>query len=53
MDKLHLHFHFRFLKLKCIEYEKNTKAPKVYKWVPAKKYKKIPFPLPIEVTLPF
>lgn len=41
-----------FLKLKCKEYEKDTKGKKVYQWVPAKKYKKIPFPGPLTITLP-
>ena len=42
-----------FLKLKCLEYEKDTKGKKVYQWVPAKRYKKIPFPGPLTITLPF
>ncbi|GFX25397.1 phospholipase A2 [Trichonephila clavipes] len=42
-----------FLKLKCVEYEVDKKKPKVYQWKPAKRYKKLPFPGPLTVTLPF
>ncbi|XP_054716960.1 group 3 secretory phospholipase A2-like [Uloborus diversus] len=41
-----------FLKITCLEYEKDKKSPKVYQWVAAKKYKKIPFPGPLTITLP-
>jgi len=42
-----------FLKLTCLEYERNTKAPKVNQWVSAKKYKKIPFPGSLVIEIPF
>ncbi|XP_035222170.1 uncharacterized protein LOC118195047 [Stegodyphus dumicola] len=42
-----------FLKLKCLEYERDTKSEKAYQWVPAKRYKKLPFPGPLDITLPF
>uniref|UniRef100_T1E1S9 Phospholipase A2 n=1 Tax=Cupiennius salei TaxID=6928 RepID=T1E1S9_CUPSA len=42
-----------FLKIKCLEYEKDMTAKPVYQWVAARKYKKIPFPGPLTVTLPF
>ncbi|GBM90199.1 Phospholipase A2 [Araneus ventricosus] len=42
-----------FLKLKCVEYEKNTKVPKIWQWRSAKRYKKLPFPGPLDITLPF
>ncbi|KFM82478.1 Phospholipase A2, partial [Stegodyphus mimosarum] len=41
-----------FLKLKCLEYKRDTKGKKVYQWVPAKRYKKLPFPGPLDITLP-
>ncbi|XP_054716374.1 uncharacterized protein LOC129225871 [Uloborus diversus] len=41
-----------FFKIKCDEYERNTSAPKVYQWIPARKYKAIPIPGPLSITLP-
>nr|WBW70078.1 venom protein [Lampona murina] len=41
------------LKITCKEYAKDTNGPIQYQWVRAKKYKKIPFPGPLTVTLPF
>ncbi|GIY90553.1 hypothetical protein CEXT_689771 [Caerostris extrusa] len=42
-----------FLKLTCSEYEDDTSKGKSYQWRSAKKYKKLPFPGPLDITLPF
>ncbi|XP_035222173.1 GATA zinc finger domain-containing protein 14-like isoform X2 [Stegodyphus dumicola] len=43
----------KFFKLSCKEYERDTSAPMVYQWVSAKRYKKIPLPGPLSISLPF